>query len=75
MTDTGSPRIREDFLLTPLRHALERTAFVDRHTGVTVDVLAPPYPCAGVGLMRVVRALEWPAGIELCVAYEGYDRL
>jgi len=55
----------------PLRDALERLA----GSHVTVDVLVPPYPCAGTGALRVLRASHANASVALLTAYEGYERL
>jgi hypothetical protein len=53
-----------------LRDALARAT---RHA--IVEVLAPPYDAAGIGVLRVVRALEEDDRVELTAAYEGYARL
>jgi hypothetical protein len=62
-----------DLLLLPLREAVDAAAGVGRQ--VTIDVLAPPYACAGRGHLRVVRVLERPDGLALTAAYDAYERL
>jgi len=62
-----------DLLLLPLREAVD--AFAGAGRAVTIDVLAPPYACAGCGDLRVVRVLEQPGGVALTAAYDGYERL
>jgi hypothetical protein len=56
--------------LLPLRDALGR-----RTNRTTIEVIAPPYPCAGAGVLRVVRAVEDADSLALTAAYERYDRL
>jgi hypothetical protein len=42
---------------------------------VTVHIVAPPFPCAGTGVLRVVRASRADDRMALDAAYEGYVRL
>ena len=63
----------DDLLLLPLRQAL--AALASAAATLTVDVIAPPYPSAGVGTLRLVRVTELPGSVALTAAYEGYRRL
>jgi hypothetical protein len=40
-----------------------------------VRVLTPPRPSAGVGTLRVVRAIDGAQGIELVLTYADFVRL
>jgi hypothetical protein len=60
--------------LLPFREALLSVARV-RDRRITIVVIAPPYPSAGTGSMRVVRVGERPDGVTLSASYEGYIRL
>ena len=62
----------DDLLLRPLRAVSSAAAFGGT---LTIEVIAPPYPCAGVGMLRVVRVVEAEGGVALAAAYEGYERL
>jgi hypothetical protein len=45
-------------------------------TAVTLNVLRPPYPALGVGVLRVLRVRELPsAPLEVTVGYDNYERL
>jgi hypothetical protein len=61
----------EDLINAPFANARER--FSDAQ--LFVRVLAPPYPCAGVGALRVVRATPQDGRIDLVVTYADFDRL
>jgi arginyl-tRNA--protein-N-Asp/Glu arginylyltransferase len=60
----------DDLLLIPLRDALARSA-----RRAIIEILAPPYDAAGIGTLRVVRAVEEHDRLELTATYEGYARL
>jgi hypothetical protein len=70
---TSSPD--EALLLTPLYDVLfgDRSQPSQQH--VTIDILAPPYPAAGTGALRVVRAMSSESALHLVAAYEGYEKL
>jgi hypothetical protein len=59
----------------PLGDALEACRCRASERKITLEVVTPPYPCAGTGAIRVVRATEQPSAIALVAAYEGFDRL
>ena len=40
-----------------------------------LHVLTPPYPALGRGRLRVLRALDRGAYVELIAGYDGYVRL
>lgn len=65
----------DDILLLPLTDALR--ALRDR--AVHLDILAPTYPCAGVGELRVVRVIQDGTGsagpTTIVATYQDYERL
>ena len=68
--------IAERLLLSPLRDVLADGRVEPlRGAHLTLEIVAPPYPCAGTGDLRVIRIVAGAAGFELAAAYEGYDRL
>lgn len=61
----------EKLLLLPFVRALE-----ELHGGdVRVALLTPPYPCVGIGELRVVRVGEQDGATKLDLSYENYERL
>ena len=62
----------DDLLLRPLRSA--SAGLAPGHT-LTIDVISPPYPCAGIGCLRVIRATRNGGTVALTAAYDGYRRL
>jgi hypothetical protein len=65
----------EALLLTPLRDALFGGALELHERRVTVDILAPRFPSAGTGTLRVVRALDAGVEVSIVAAYEDYVKL
>ena len=62
--------------MTPLRDALTGSSELrDASATVRIEILTPPYACAGSGTLRIVRALFRDDAIELAATYEGFDRL
>lgn len=59
----------------PLRDALDACRGRAPDLQITLEIIAPPYPCAGTGAVRVVRATHTEDSISLAAAYEGFDRL
>lgn len=66
-------------LLAPEREDLINSSYADARQrlrgDVSVHVLVPPYPCAGIGSLRVVRARSVERGTELVLTYADYERL
>lgn len=62
---------RPDLLLVPYTRAIELLADRD----ITLTILAPPYPAAGLGPLRVVRADDDGAVVRLTATYDDYERL
>jgi hypothetical protein len=60
--------------LLPFREAL-RSVAQTRGISITIVVVAPPYPSAGTGPMRVVRVGRSTDVVALTASYEGYVRL
>jgi hypothetical protein len=44
-------------------------------SGLTLRVLAPPYPALGVGTLRVLRVRDHAGKVELIAGYDRYERL
>lgn len=44
-------------------------------TSITLDVISPPYPCAGTGALRAVRITHVDGDWAITGAYDGYQRL
>jgi hypothetical protein len=67
----------EALLLAPLYGALaeRRRELGGGDLALTIQIIAPTYACAGKGLLRIVRLTQREASVEVCAAYEGYDRL
>jgi len=61
----------EKLLLLPFVRALEELHGSD----VRVTLLTPPYPCVGIGELRVVRVGEEDGATKLDLSYENYERL
>ena len=69
---TGVPAsLQEKLLLLPYSRGLEQLAGSD----VRVDMVTPPYPCLGVGELRVVRVTEEGGSVKLDLSYDNYERL
>ena len=62
----------DDLLLRPLRSV--SAGLASGHT-LTIDGISPPYPCAGTGCLRVIRATPTGESVALTAAYDGYRRL
>jgi hypothetical protein len=67
--------LEDELLLLPLRQVLCGDRAWAAGADVTVEVVSPPYPCAGTGELRVIRFLLEAGAYALTAAYEGYDRL
>ncbi len=64
--------MREGLTMLPYVAALRRLA----GAAPRLDVLRPPYPALGVGVLRVLRVRETAAaGLEVVVGYDNYERL
>jgi len=50
-----------------------RRALASRN--LTFTLLAPPYPVAGVGALRVLRVIERDGAADLVAGYDRYERL
>ncbi len=70
MSATPAAPLDPDLLLVPLTVALARL----RERRVSVRLLTPPYPCTGVGALRVVRVSELEYSTALDATYERYER-
>ena len=46
-----------------------------RDRDMSLHLLRPPYPAAGVGVLRVLRVREQGAVTEVVAGYERYERL
>jgi hypothetical protein len=43
-------------------------------TPLTLEILRPPYPALGVGMLRVLRVRELPGGpLEVMAGYDNYE--
>ncbi len=62
----------DGLLLLPLRDVADDLAAARL---LTIDVITPPYRCAGLGELRVVRVDERAHAVALTVAYDDYRRL
>jgi hypothetical protein len=67
-------------LLAPAYEELINTRWSDARAllqarATRVRVLAPPFPCAGTGELRVVRAVADDDKIELVLTYADFKRL
>ncbi|MDQ6780731.1 MAG: hypothetical protein M3Z37_06220 [Candidatus Eremiobacteraeota bacterium] len=62
---------QEQVVLEPYLVSLSRLAGRD----VRVTVVSPPYPCVGVGELRVIRSRESDDVVTLDLTYERYERL
>ncbi|HXW76224.1 MAG TPA: hypothetical protein VEJ20_02320 [Candidatus Eremiobacteraceae bacterium] len=68
----------DDVLLRPLRDVLSaggRGVLASGGGPIMIEILAPPFPCAGIGSERVVRVAYGPEGTSLVAAYDAYVRL
>ena len=70
------PADLEDLVMLPWPGA--RSLLGDR--AVRVRVLAPPYPAAGVGALRILRVRAFERGahdgaLDVTLGYDGYERL
>ncbi|MBV9103707.1 MAG: hypothetical protein JO060_08950 [Candidatus Eremiobacteraeota bacterium] len=45
------------------------------HRRLRYRMLTPPYPSAGVGILRALRVREDDEGAEVVVGYDRYERL
>lgn len=63
--------LQETVLLLSYTRALEQLAGKDVH----VHMVTPPYPCIGVGELRVVRVQEEAGVTTLDLSYDNYERL
>ncbi len=62
-----------DSVLTLLPEVEARAALSGRN--LTVRVLRPAYPAAGIGTLRVLRVRERDERTEIVAGYDGYERL
>ena len=62
---------QEKLALLPYSRALEELAGRD----VRVTLVTPPYPCMGVGELRVVRVHDDGGTVTLDLSYESFERL
>lgn len=62
---------QEQVVLEPYLRSLARFAGRD----VRVTVVTPPYPCVGLGELRVIRSRESGEVVSLDLSYEQYERL
>ncbi len=60
-------------VLTLLAEIEARAALSDRP--LRLEVLRPPYPAVGTGVLRVLRVTERGARTEIVAGYEGYERI
>ncbi len=60
-------------VLTLLSEVAARAALAGR--SLVLRVLAPPYPAAGLGTLRVLRVRERDGLSEIVAGYERYERL
>lgn len=60
----------DQILLAPLLDVL-----FSRSETVTLEIVTPPFPCAGIGSLRVVRFTNDAGELSLVAAYEGYAPL
>jgi hypothetical protein len=63
--------LQDKLLLLPYARALEQLGGSD----VRIAMVTPPYPCAGVGELRVVRVSETDGSVRLDLSYDHYERL
>ena len=52
-----------------------RAGGTESQTSITLDVISPPYPCAGTGKLRAVRIGHVDGKWAITAAYDGYQRL
>ena len=61
-----------DIQLTPLFEAIRRL----QDSEIRLKMLMPPWPCEGLGQVRVARAQQSEDGrLELVATYDGYVRI
>ncbi|MBC5823495.1 MAG: hypothetical protein GIW99_01200 [Candidatus Eremiobacteraeota bacterium] len=58
-------------LLAPLAEALSSLEGVP----IVLDVMSPPFLCAGCGPLKVVRVSPCGDGLAIVAAYRDYERL
>jgi len=63
--------MHESLTLAP--EVLARRALGDRP--IALQMLVPPYPAFGVGVLRVLRVADGAAGWDVTVGYDRYERL
>lgn len=62
---------QEEITLEPYLRSLARLAGRD----VRITVVTPPYPCVGLGGLRVIRSRDKGEIVDLDLSYEHYERL